>query len=312
MNLLLLSKPRRAILAALALLLSVLLGLVDYYSGPDFSIGILYVVPVGLAAWYVGPRVATIISLVCAALWFYCMRLQMPWEIDKHPLIVLWNFLDGLSIFLAQVYTITRLKKTLKQESWAARTDSLTGSHNSRSFYDLAQRVMANLDKAHAPFTFLYFDVDHFKQVNDKYGHLEGDQLLHTIADTVRANLRSDDVLARLGGDEFAVLLPQANAVNAQMIASRLQRDLHFAAERAGWPVTFSMGMCTYLVPPPNVETMIKEADALMYSVKTSGKNSIRHQIHTGSKNVKLIENIDEEEFPLIPSRDCRGAVVTH
>lgn len=300
MNIPIIPQRRRAILAGLAFVLTALLGIVDYYSGPDFSIGILYIVPVSMAAWYIGPRAAIVISLLCAALWFYCMHLQMPWEIDKHPLIVFWNFLDGLGIFLAQTYTITRLKKTLQYETIAAHTDPLTGSHNSRSFYDLARYIVGKLSKAHAPCTFLYFDVDYFKQVNDKYGHLKGDQLLRSIADTVRANLRAGDVLARMGGDEFAVLLPQASANEAQRIARRIRGELLLVVERAGFPVTFSIGMCTYRIAPADVETMIKDADALMYAVKSSGKNAIRHQVHAGQNSVEFMENVADAPPPQI------------
>jgi diguanylate cyclase (GGDEF)-like protein len=128
-----------------------------------------------------------------------------------------------------------------------------------------------------------YIDLDNFKTVNDTYGHLIGDSLLRLVADTIRNNIRTTDVLARLGGDEFVVLLPETDFEQSEIVINKVQTQLLDEMKKNNWPVTFSIGAVTFLTPPESVDEMIKKADNLMYSAKKNGKNTKKREVWSGN-----------------------------
>jgi diguanylate cyclase (GGDEF)-like protein len=137
------------------------------------------------------------------------------------------------------------------------------------------------------PLTLLYIDADNFKIVNDQWGHQTGDQVLIRIARILKNHLRGTDITARLGGDEFVVLLPETASEAAQITARKLRTRLLEDLQRAGWPVTFSIGVLTFTTPPYTVDAMVTEADALMYAVKRSGKNAMKYEIATAPPSIE-------------------------
>ena len=122
-------------------------------------------------------------------------------------------------------------------------------------------------------------DIDNFKIVNYRFGHKTGDQLLRSVADTVRKNLRKLDIVSRFGGDEFTILLPETGAEAAQTVLSRMRNVLLNIMETNKWPVTFTFGTVTFLKAPSSVEEMVKKVGSLMYSGKDSGMNTIEQEI---------------------------------
>lgn len=124
----------------------------------------------------------------------------------------------------------------------------------------------------------IYLDIDNFKTVNDTQGHSEGDHLLRQVASTLTTAVREIDTVARLGGDEFGLLLPETGGDAAVTVATKISAGLKVQVEQH-WPVTFSIGMVTYLTAPESADEMIRVADTLMYEVKDSGKNELRHLI---------------------------------
>ena len=111
----------------------------------------------------------------------------------------------------------------------AAMTDPLTGLFNRRAFYELGQQLMAQQARTKAAVSVLAFDLDHFKSINDRFGHAVGDDTLRLFAATARANVRATDVLARLGGEEFVAILP-GGAAEAAMVGERLRAAFQAAA----------------------------------------------------------------------------------
>ena len=103
-----------------------------------------------------------------------------------------------------------------------AITDSLTGIHNRHYFNEAFQRAIERARRHTRPLTVMLIDVDHFKEINDNLGHLQGDEVLKVFAQVLRSNLRSNDLVARFGGDEFVILLPDTDLPNSQVIAERL------------------------------------------------------------------------------------------
>ncbi|MBS1852939.1 MAG: diguanylate cyclase [Acidobacteria bacterium] len=169
------------------------------------------------------------------------------------------------------------LQQSLAKEKELSRMDSLTVLPNRRAFYEALDVERLRSRRYGRPLTLAYLDLDNFKQVNDAWGHAAGDELLVTVASTIRNTLRSTDFLARLGGDEFAVILPESDAFAAQAVLRKLQAALHAALERRA--VTVSIGAATFLNPQDSVEMMLTIADNTMYSVKKKGKNDVKVSI---------------------------------
>jgi diguanylate cyclase (GGDEF)-like protein len=193
-----------------------------------------------------------------------------------HFLIPYWNGFVRLSFFLIITYLFSRVKIGWDREKQIARTDPLTGLHNSRSFLELADLERERVIRHKNTFSIAYIDLDNFKKVNDTLGHVTGDRLLRLVAGIMLSNSRKIDITARLGGDEFIILLPDADEHSAIGVLERLREKLLDAMISNGWPVTFSIGIVTYHRPPGSVIDMIRDTDAVMYEAKNTGKDSIK------------------------------------
>jgi diguanylate cyclase (GGDEF)-like protein len=150
---------------------------------------------------------------------------------------------------------------------------------NSHAFAEVARREIANAHQLQFPISIAYLDCDNFKAVNDASGHHVGDEVLRVVARSIAGQLREFDLVARLGGDEFAILLPGASVAMADKAVLRVRRELLAAMARRGWPVTFSIGVITFLTPPADPDEAIRISDCAMYAVKGNGKNRVLHQV---------------------------------
>ncbi|HUK23864.1 MAG TPA: diguanylate cyclase [Terriglobales bacterium] len=168
-----------------------------------------------------------------------------------------------------------RLQTALKREREIARIDPLTQVANRRAFYEMAEVELARARRSRKPLSFACVDIDDFKKVNDALGHLTGDAVLVSIASTLRGSVRSTDIVARMGGDEFQIILSDTDANAAQAVLGKLRRALLQSVESNGWPVTFSIGAASFLVPPSSIEEAVRLADDAMYSVKNRDKNGV-------------------------------------
>jgi diguanylate cyclase (GGDEF)-like protein len=160
-----------------------------------------------------------------------------------------------------------------------ALIDSLTGIDNRRGWYDKLDREWLHAQRyGHGP-AVIMLDLDHFKTVNDKFGHDAGDQLLRSVAEVLATALRDTDSLGRLGGDEFAVLLPETTAGDALVVAERMQELLKGARPQllaSGSATTFSAGIASgQSQAAADAEELLKMADAALYDAKASGRNCI-------------------------------------
>ncbi len=160
-----------------------------------------------------------------------------------------------------------------------AMTDALTGLHNRGWLDDAFDREVKRSERDQLPLSIIMIDVDDFKDYNDDYGHLAGDQVLSTIAKAIRSPLRPNDLVARFGGEEFAVLLPETNVINAKFIAERLREnvshtDLGMIDDKQLPNVTISLGISTRS-PNDTLDMMIAAADVAMYHAKQKGKNRV-------------------------------------
>jgi diguanylate cyclase (GGDEF)-like protein len=155
-----------------------------------------------------------------------------------------------------------------------AVTDRLTGLSNRRGAEQVAKREIVRVRRFAAPLSFVIFDIDHFKAVNDTQGHGAGDQVLQRVARTIAGQLRETDLCARWGGEEFLVVLPNTPLDGALGCADRIRRAVAAQVLPAGGPVTISGGVAQ-LQPGELLDEVVARADAQLYKAKTSGRNLV-------------------------------------
>jgi diguanylate cyclase (GGDEF)-like protein len=167
----------------------------------------------------------------------------------------------------------TALRRANVRLAEISMTDALTGVANRRAFDERLEAEEMRTRQTGETFSLLMMDVDNFKRFNDRHGHLAGDQALARIANTLRSNNRSSDLLARYGGEEFALILPQTRAEVAAAVAERLRAAVE-AAEMPCQPITLSIGVAAY-DRPRGTSGLIAAADQALYAAKSAGRNRV-------------------------------------
>jgi diguanylate cyclase (GGDEF)-like protein len=159
----------------------------------------------------------------------------------------------------------------------AALTDALTGLLNRRAFMDNALGLCKRRGERNEPVTLLMLDLDHFKSINDRFGHAIGDEALRVFANVARASMRGTDIIGRLGGEEFAVIVPESLE-----FAARIAERLRAAFEQAGIAIgghtvgaTVSIGLATSREPVTDIGALFSRADAALYRAKHEGRNRL-------------------------------------
>lgn len=254
-----------------------LLGLLSYALGPQLSSEAFFLIPILLAGWFAGRQAAVLTAILCAVGWTLADTFANPSA--ARALASVWNPAMKLALFLTVANLLPAAKSLLEREKEAERTDFLTGALNKKSFLELAQVEIERSRRYKHPFTLAYMDIDHLKFVNERFGHSAGDLLLQSTAKIIREKTRAMDVIARIGEDEFALLFPETQPDPAQVVTQRIQKGLYELVQKNEWPVTFSIGVVTFLVPPNSVEEMTRKADHLLFAAKNSGKNMVKHEI---------------------------------
>jgi diguanylate cyclase (GGDEF)-like protein len=169
-------------------------------------------------------------------------------------------------------------------------TDFLTGWHNRRYFHNRLREELARAERTGKALACLMIDVDHFKEINDRFGHLAGDEALKEVARRAEGEIRAGDTGARFGGDEFAILLAGAEAPSAVKLAARIHHAVGATPIRvhggAHVTVTLSIGLATAKPQPRShdykalAERLIAEADAALYRAKSAGRNRVEVATH--------------------------------
>ncbi len=227
-----------------------------------------------------------------------CVTLALALMVQRR-LAPLWRFVTegtptpladawfGLAISVSMavgIFGIRRLFIDMKKQETAlytlARTDVLTGLPNRREILARLQSELDRSERSRHPVSVLMLDVDHFKKVNDTYGHAAGDQVLQAVAQAANACLRRIDSCGRIGGEEFLVVLPEADSTEATAVAERLRtaiEGLMIIAEAHTVRVTTSIGIA--LLPAgethPSPESLIQRADNALYVAKEGGRNRV-------------------------------------
>lgn len=160
----------------------------------------------------------------------------------------------------------------------AATTDPLCDIPNRRAFMDLAEREFERAKRYGRPLSVILFDIDHFKSVNDRFGHSAGDRVLQSVTTCCIGQLRANDRIGRLGGEEFAVFLPETTQEGALTVAERMRKELDRRTIEVGetaLSVTASFGIAVRMDTDKSVDALLQRADLASYRAKSSGRNRI-------------------------------------
>jgi diguanylate cyclase (GGDEF)-like protein/PAS domain S-box-containing protein len=195
--------------------------------------------------------------------------------------VVAKNLLDDPSIggLVFNLRDITERKLLMEQLEKLSEIDPLTSVLNRRGFMNLAERCFEGSRRAGKPVSVVMIDIDHFKRVNDNYGHAAGDLVLAQVAEQCRDQVREGDVLARYGGEEFVVLLSDGSSEASHMVVDRLRRAIaaaRISTIRGDVSVTASFGIATVDSAVQDLETSLRLADEALYEAKRAGRNCIK------------------------------------
>lgn len=195
---------------------------------------------------------------------------------DATAILDTYGHLIGKAVIAADITETRRLMSRLER---LATTDELTGTVNRRHFMDMAKRELDRAKRSGDPLSVALFDLDHFKLINDQYGHGAGDAALVAVCDACRTVLRSSDLFCRYGGEEFVILFPETDPRSAMEIAERLRRRIEgvvLASGNAQLKVTASFGVAgsdgTLF---SSLAEFLKAADGAMYEAKEQGRNAV-------------------------------------
>lgn len=198
-------------------------------------------------------------------------------KIKRHPLEDGDKVQIGSNTILKFSYQ-DEVEEKFQQEMFDQATrDGLTGAYNKKYFADQLKTEFAFCYRHRTPLSLMLFDIDHFKNLNDTYGHLAGDQALRELSAVVHEALRTEDIFARYGGEEFGIILRDTDAERAFLIAERVRRGIEnyeFMWESVRMPVQVSVGVAT--LTDTNIaspKAMVKTADEFLYKAKNGGRN---------------------------------------
>jgi diguanylate cyclase (GGDEF)-like protein len=266
------ARQNKPVLVCTGIALLAAMTLLDTASPPGFEASIFYLIPVSFFAWFLGRRPGLAASLICAGLALGIHRTVLSPYPSGLPY---WNALAWLAAYVFFVYIIAEIRNLYAREQSWSHLDPLTRIPNRRWFFERLEIEKSRATRYDHPLTVAYIDLDHFKEVNDRFGHSTGDKLLGVAAQVMKDSVRREDAVARLGGDEFAVLFPNTEIVSASAAVTKLLSALNAAMEQHKWTVTFSIGHVTFQHPPESVGEMIIAADRAMYDVKKAGRGRL-------------------------------------
>lgn len=195
---------------------------------------------------------------------------DMAKSLSREQAVVLNSALQHLALTLKNA----RNYQTVKQ---FADYDALTGVHSRRHFDDRLREEIERANRYKQPLSVIFADIDHFKRVNDTYGHRAGDQVLQQTSEIIRNTVRGSDYAARYGGEEFVILLPHTNLRKAMLMAERLRKNVEkhiFTTEAGDVNLTMSLGVSGVTASSQTTcSLLIQEADSALYAAKDGGRN---------------------------------------
>lgn len=190
---------------------------------------------------------------------------------------------DIVSIILKSTGVALSKQVNIQRLTDAATIDPLTGCYNRREFEEQIKKNIANAKRVQSTLSLLMFDIDHFKRVNDTYGHQVGDTVLKIVSKVVKNSIRTGDILSRYGGEEFIVILPSTSKLDAIELADRLRKKIEnqiISTDAGVVNITASFGIASLSsscerADADDMLNLIEDADSMMYKAKLNGRNTV-------------------------------------
>jgi diguanylate cyclase (GGDEF)-like protein len=267
-NILLLSVNREAFLAPpVVLLLSIVLVMLSLYYGQNYNLYLLFPLLVALPV-LLKARWAVFLGVLSGLLVAPVVLTQYD-----HTTVAAIGISMGLTWLVSAwlVFAMTEQSRRLRD---LAITDSLTGAFNRRYLELQAAKCVQDWERYQRPVSLLLLDIDHFKHVNDKFGHAIGDAALQSLVSLIQQRIRRVDTLCRFGGEEFVLLLSESTAEKARQVADELRRAVECAKILPEGSMTVSVGVCD-VTQVQDMEHWFKRADAALYQAKHNGRNRV-------------------------------------
>jgi diguanylate cyclase (GGDEF)-like protein len=264
-------RPPATLLACLSTLGLLLVGVAVAAARPMASTSTYYLLPILASAYFGSPRRAAVDLGVCAvslaavlALWAEPLARTAVWIGTMIPAVCVAIVVAGLK---------RRLDARVDSLRYLADTDPLTGALNHGAFGGALEVALDGYHANGRGAALLLVDIDHFKQVNDRFGHQEGDRMLRIVSDVLAAHKRRDDLLGRVGGEEFALLLPDAELAAARAVAERIREALRSATAATPAALTLSVGIATLSPAVASSHALLHAADRALYEAKERGRD---------------------------------------
>lgn len=247
----------------------------ERHGGPPLFNELFYIWP-ALYAGYFFKRQALGAALGLIGATYACVLVVIgtPLDLMLTRWVVVVSAVCGTAITISALRrSVDRLVARLRETS---RTDQLTGILNRRGFEEAFAAELARVRRTAAPLAIAVGDIDHFKSINDRFGHGAGDAALAAVAGRLRECCRTTDVLARIGGEEFALVMPQTTLAEALPLAERLRRAVAEVRDPGGAALTISFGIAECAAPEDaDPERLLRAADRALYAAKDAGRDRV-------------------------------------
>jgi diguanylate cyclase (GGDEF)-like protein len=263
---------RERLIAALAL--SALVCYLDFVTSASFLAVALYIPIAGLFFGVRSPSVFIGYSVLCTVL-SAASTIDDVADIEVENVAA--NRVVAALVLYSVCFLIYRNSMSADVLRHLATTDPLTGAFNRRHYMDLMVREQRRADRYDTVYSVLMIDIDHFKRVNDTYGHQVGDQAIQAMADACKQLMRPTDIVARYGGEEFIITLTHTDSPGAVKVAERLRQavsEIALATDQGTLKFTISIGVGTY-AKPNRLDQIIGAADEALYAAKEGGRNRV-------------------------------------
>jgi diguanylate cyclase (GGDEF)-like protein len=283
--------PLRALRGPLQGVLALVFAGVLVYQTGGFESPFTFTFPliVGAGALLVAPRIALILAILATAAYLGA-GLAVDQAPTTGPLVQMLVNLTGLYLLAYIGASVGREQRRARDAAIRMSTvDSLTGLYNRTFFFSALEREIARGDRSGRAFCLVMLDLDDLKAVNDRFGHVAGDQVLRSVADTIKGGVRKIDVAARYGGDEFVALLPETDPTGGWVLAEKIRLTVAEQGMGVDPTPTVSVGVVSYPADGRSADALLVSADRAMYASKRGGKNRVARA--TAEPMMVAIEN---------------------
>ena len=250
--------------------------LVALTGGFDSPFTFTFPLIVGAGALLVAPRIALVLAIAATATYLSAGLIVNP-NPTTGSLVLMAVNLTGLFLLAYIGASVGREQRRARDAAIRMSTiDALTGLYNRTYFFSALEREIARGDRSGRAFCLVMLDLDDLKAVNDRFGHVAGDQVLRSVADVVRGGVRKIDVAARYGGDEFVALLPETDPTGGWVLAEKIRQTVSEQGMPGVDPApTVSVGVVSYPADGRSADALLVSADRAMYASKRGGKNRV-------------------------------------